>query len=72
MKVQVNLSDEMVSRVDKHAKNIGMSRSSLCAYLIGQGIVNMDTAYSLVENMGSTLIEQIDKNELKKELGIND
>lgn len=42
MRVQVNLSDEMVVKVDKYAQHIGVSRSALCSLLIGQGIMEYD------------------------------
>lgn len=73
MKVQVNLSDEMVSRVDVVAKNIGMSRSAICAYFIGQGISQIENSYKIVENCGNLLIQgYLDSDDLKEELKSND
>lgn len=42
MRVQVNLSEEMVENVDKYAKQMGVSRSALCSILIGQGIMSYE------------------------------
>lgn len=39
MRVQVNVSDEMVSEIDRYAKEMGVSRSALCSIFIGQGIM---------------------------------
>lgn len=38
MRVQVNVNDDLVKEIDEYAKAFGMTRSSLCAYFIGQGI----------------------------------
>lgn len=38
MRVQVNVNDELVKELDIYAKSVGMSRSGLCAYFIGQGM----------------------------------
>lgn len=51
MYIQVNVSDEMVSKVDKHAKSIGISRSALCALFIGQGINGMESANSIIDDI---------------------
>lgn len=42
MRIQVNLSEEMVERCDYYAKKMGVTRSSLCSMLIGQGIMSFD------------------------------
>ena len=41
MKVQVNLSDELVSKIDSFAKAMGVSRSALCGVWIGQTVMSM-------------------------------
>ena len=38
MRVQVNLNNKLVEELDIYAKSVGMSRSGLCAYFIGQGM----------------------------------
>lgn len=50
MRVQVNLSDEMVAEVDALAKKYGVSRSSLCSTLIGQGVASHTEAFALLKN----------------------
>lgn len=39
MKLQVNVSDEMVEKIDFYSEAFGVSRSSLCAVWIGQGLM---------------------------------
>ena len=55
MRVQVNLSDEMISRVDAYAKKMGVSRSSLCSMLIGQGIMSYDKSMDIISLLGDKL-----------------
>ena len=50
MRIQVIMSDDMVKKVDAYASQIGVSRSSLCATLIGQGIMGFDKAYQIVND----------------------
>lgn len=49
MKVQVNVSDDMVQRLDTYARKMGVSRSALCSVLIGQGIMGYDKAFEMCD-----------------------
>lgn len=64
MRVQVNISDEMVDRVDEYAKKMGVSRSSLCSMLIGQGIMSYDKSFDMVnalsDKLGEGLIRELE------------
>jgi hypothetical protein len=55
MRVQVNLSDEMVSKVDMYAHKMGVSRSALCSMLIGQGIMGYDKSMDVLSLIGDKL-----------------
>lgn len=59
MYVQVNVSNEMVSKIDNYAKGIGVSRSALCALFIGQGIVGMENANNVLNNLSERLGDNI-------------
>ena len=50
MKVQVMLNDDMVSKLDSYAKQIGVSRSSLCAVIIGQYVMSTDKLYQQTQD----------------------
>lgn len=52
MRVQVNLSYEMVGKVDAYARKMGVSRSALCSMLVGQGIMNFDKSMDLLTLIG--------------------
>lgn len=55
MRIQVNLSDEMVSKVDAYATKMGVSRSALCSMLVGQGIMGYDKSMDLISILGDKL-----------------
>lgn len=55
MRVQVNLSDEMVVKVDEYAKKMGVSRSALCSMLVGQGIMGYDKSMDIINLLGEKL-----------------
>ena len=59
MKVQVNVSDELVERIDNYAKMMGVSRSALCGVFIGQGIMNYDKAFNMLDELKGSLFEQM-------------
>lgn len=56
-KIYVKLSNESIDNLDKIAKRLGMSRSSLIAYYVGQGISNELTKERLLspESMAKML-----------------
>lgn len=68
MRVQVNLSDDMVSNVDKYAKSMGVSRSALCSMLIGQGIMSYNKSLDILSTIGDKLGESLidNSNEVNK------
>lgn len=61
MRIQVNLANGMVDRVDKYAELMGVSRSALCATLIGQGIMSYDKATEIVRNMQDKAVDALEK-----------
>lgn len=56
MRIQVIINDDMVKRIDNYAKKIGVSRSSLCAIFIGQGIMGFDKANELINDNAEKLL----------------
>ena len=55
MRCQVNLSNEMVERVDFYAKKMGVSRSALCSMLVGQGIMGYEKSMDVISLIGDKL-----------------
>lgn len=66
MRVQVNLSDNMVERVDNLAKNYGVSRSSLCSMAIGQFVMGVEQSISILEKSGYEYLKTLDDNVVDK------
>ena len=48
MRLQITINDEIVKKIDKYAKLIGVSRSAMCATWIGQGVMGYDKANELI------------------------
>ena len=68
MRIQVNVSDMMVEKIDKYAQMMGVSRSALCSMLIGQGIMGYDKAFDIMDGVATKLDERI----MKGQVSIND
>lgn len=68
MRIQVNLGDELVKDVVALADRYGITRSSLCAMLIGQGVASHNEAFNIVrdkEKLASILASMKVTGELK-------
>lgn len=48
MRIQVSVSDEMVSKIDALAKQLGVSRSAFCSVLIGQSVMNFENSMKII------------------------
>lgn len=59
MIIQVTLADEMVKKVDETAKSIGVSRSSFCANLIGQGMLAWNKSVELSNEVAAKLLNDL-------------
>ena len=55
MKLQITVSDELVEQIDKYANMMGISRSALCATFIGQGVMNYNKSYQILDKLGEQL-----------------
>lgn len=69
MRCQVNLSDEMVERVDLYAKKMGVSRSSLCSILIGQGIMTFDKSLDILTDIATDMCSRSADNSHNQKKG---
>lgn len=71
MRVQINLNEELVKRIDAYAAAIGQNRSSVCAMWIGQAALGIEKATETLEKMGvdvaKALAEDKRRNENKAE-----
>lgn len=68
MRVQVNISDEMVGKVDSYAKRMGVSRSALCSILVGQGIMSYDKSLDVLSVIGDKIGDSLLAEKTLKEV----
>lgn len=61
MRIQINLSEEMIREVDAYAKKMGVSRSAFCSMMVGQGVMNLNTAYKVIDTLGDKLTDEVIK-----------
>lgn len=54
MRIQINLSDEILKRVDQEAKKLGTSRGAMLTTWIGEKINNLDQTKALLENFSKS------------------
>ena len=70
MKVQINLNEDLVKKIDAYAAAIGKSRSAVCAIWIGQSVLGIEKATETLQNMGvdvaKALTEDGRRNKEKK------
>lgn len=50
-RVQVNLTEEMIERIDKIRKQYGVTRSALCAMFIGQMVDGTEKGVEIARNL---------------------
>ena len=61
-RVYVTLSDEMVDKIDVYRNQMGLTRSAFCAYVIGQNVMAMDKAMSVLDDSAKRLIKTAEKS----------
>lgn len=67
IRVQVSLSVDMCDKVDKLAYSLGVSRSSLCSVLIGQGMMSFEKGFEIVQNtFNEDFIEKLLNDEVSE------
>lgn len=68
IKVQVMLNESLVAKIDDYAKAIGMSRSALCGYFIGQGMFGLDKGIEIASGYAKTVLEEnVMENEFRED-----
>lgn len=61
MRIQVNLSEDMNKKVEDYAKQFGVSKSSFCSMLIGQGVMSYDKSLDIMGGLKENIQEQMKK-----------
>ena len=62
-RMQVNVNDEMLEKIDFYCQKLSVGRSALSSMLIGQGLAGLDQAFGLLSDvqseMKSKVLEQL-------------
>lgn len=61
MRVSLNLSEEMLERVDQEAKRLGTSRGAMLTTWIGEKISNLDMSRQFTETVQTNFSESLSK-----------
>lgn len=57
-RIYVTVSADMAERIDFYREKMGLTRSAYCAYIIGQGVMSMDKAMGIWDEMGKAIVEK--------------
>lgn len=57
MKVQININDDIVKRIDEYAKSLGVSRSACCAMWLGQALQSVEKQNKMLEKTGMSIVD---------------
>lgn len=58
-RITITCSSEQIAKLDAYATKMGMNRSALCAYFIGQGLLTMDKAYGVLDKFADSLSDDM-------------
>lgn len=59
MRIQVNLGDALLSKVDKLADACGVARSAVCSMLISQGILAYEKSFEIMDSLKESLPDKL-------------
>lgn len=66
MRIQINVAEDMVTRIDEVASQMGVSRSALCSVAIGQYIMSMDKTIDILNALGERVGDSLLAEKLLK------
>ena len=58
-RITITVSDESVDKLAFYGEKMGMNRSALCAYLVGQGLMGLDRANSMFDKVSESMAEEM-------------
>ena len=64
-RIYVTVSKEMLAKLDATAKLMGITRSALCAYLMGQGMLGLENAQNMADLVTQAVKELVEKETSK-------
>lgn len=60
-RITITVSDEAVDKLSYYGEKMGMNRSALCAYFVGQGLLGLDKSYAVIDKVTSDMSEEMKK-----------
>ena len=60
-RITITVSDESVDKLAMYGEKMGMNRSALCAYLVGQGLMGLDRANSMIDKVAESMTDEMRK-----------
>lgn len=60
-RITITVSDESVDKLAVYGEKMGMNRSALCAYLVGQGLMGLDSSTSMLNRITESLADEMKK-----------
>ena len=61
MRINVNVSDELNSKIENYSKQFGVSKSQFCSMMIGQGVMSYDKTFDMMGGLKDSIQEQMKK-----------
>lgn len=58
-RITITVSDESIEKLSYYGEKMGMNRSALCAYLVGQGLMGLDRANSMFDKVSESMSDEI-------------
>lgn len=60
-RITITVSDESVDKLAMYSAKMGMNRSALCAYLVGQGLMGLDRVNSMFDKVTESMTDEVTK-----------
>ena len=61
-RINVTVSKEMAEKIDMYRNQMGLTRSAFCSYVIGQSVMTMDKAMSVIDDSAKRMIKNAEKS----------
>ena len=59
LRININVSEDVIARLDSIAHGYGMNRSQLCTFFIGQGVRSVEMQNQAAAALGPQLAQQL-------------
>lgn len=60
-RINVTISKDMAKRIDAYRKQMGLTRSAFCCYIIGQHVMSLDKAMHTFDEATKMMVDKLDE-----------